>query len=245
MKLLLMADNNVGASIAHWLIKNYRADVSFVVTINQNQIYDYAKNAGIECMACETKELTTENFVKKKIQADLGILAWWPKIIKPELVNFPKYGFINTHPSFLPYNRGKHYNFWAIVEQAPFGVTLHFVGDGIDNGDIVAQKEIAYGWEDNGGSLYQKATKAIVELFKETYPRIRKLQFDNYPQDDTKSTLHYADELENASLINLDRPYKGRDLINLLRARTFDGYPACRFEDDGEMFEVRVNIKKR
>ncbi|NYT46280.1 hypothetical protein H0A64_15755 [Alcaligenaceae bacterium] len=43
----------------------------------------------------------------------------------------------------------------------------------------------------------------------------------------------------------MDASYKARDLLNLIRARTFDGYPACVFEEREEQYEVRITISRR
>lgn len=90
---------------------------------------------------------------------DLGILAWWPNIISPRLFALPKVGFVNTHPSYLPHNRGRNPNFWSIVEERPFGVSLHFVEQAVDAGRILAQRQIDYGWEDTGETIYKKRGK--------------------------------------------------------------------------------------
>ena len=179
------------------------------------------------------------------LRFDLGLLAWWPRIIKAPLLSLARHGFINTHPSLLPYNRGKHYNFWAIVEQAPFGVSLHMVDEGVDSGDIVAQLPVPYNWEDTGASLYAKAQVAMIELFKSAYPRLRTLAFDRRPQNAAEGSFHRASELEGASTIQLDRMYRARDLLNLLRARTFPGHPGCRFHDSDVEYEARITIERK
>jgi methionyl-tRNA formyltransferase len=177
---------------------------------------------------------------------ELGVLAWWPKIVKEPLLNLPENGFINFHPSFLPYNRGKHYNFWALVEQCPFGVSLHKVDAGIDTGDIVSQRSIDYNWEDNGETLYKKAQTEIVELFKLTYPSLRKGEIVCKTQDLTKGSFRLSSEIDKASEIKIDATYSARELFNLIRARTFTGHPSCWFEDNnGEKYEVRIQIKRK
>lgn len=85
----------------------------------------------------------------------------------------------------------------------------------------------------------------MVELFKETYPRLRAGNIEPKSQDRTLATFHKAAELEGASQIDLDATYTARQLLNLMRARTFQGYPACWFEELGDIFEVRVTITKR
>ncbi|QUN31570.1 hypothetical protein KB879_26680 [Cupriavidus sp. KK10] len=54
---------------------------------------------------------------------------------------------------------------------------------------------------------------------------------------------HPAKELESASEVLLDKPYQGRDFLNLLRARTFPGNPSCYFRDGGK-YEVRISMKR-
>ncbi|KKK91670.1 hypothetical protein LCGC14_2710610 [marine sediment metagenome] len=179
----------------------------------------------------------------RSFEIDILILAWWPYIITEPVIDMPRIGTLNFHPSYLPYNRGKHYNFWAIVEEAPFGVSIHFVEKTIDSGEIAFQSRISTSWEDTGETLYQKAQSAMVRLFKENLPAIKQGDIPRQPQDLKQGSFHWGKELEPASEIILDKEYTGRQLLNLLRARTFSPHPGCRFTDEGETFEVRVQIK--
>jgi methionyl-tRNA formyltransferase len=241
MRLVLLADGDVGAKIARYLREQYPEDLVLVVTTQVNEIYCETKGCGIPVCVFDS-----ENRVLEKLDAcvDLGVLAWWPKILKAPLLDAPRQGFVNTHPSLLPYNRGKHYNFWAIVEQAPFGVTLHRVDSGVDTGDIVAQEGIAYDWCDTGETLYNKAQVAMFELFCNTYPLLRVGHYESRQQSSNYGSFHRASELESASKLDLDANYRARDLLNLLRARTFDGYPGCWFEEFGKRYEISIKIKK-
>lgn len=245
MNLLLMADRHVGDAITHWLLGEFPEDLALVVATSKNDIWEACENAGIPCVIYESSEQIARHVEKMDITCDLGICAWWPELIKRPLLDMPRHGFINTHPSLLPYNRGKHYNFWAIVEEAPFGTSLHIVDEGVDSGGVIAQKPIPYDWEDSGESLYYKALEATVQLFQENYSTIRKLDIKPKKQNLKIGSYHKADELDAASRIELDRNYRARDLLNLLRARTFHGYPACWFEEGDEIFEVRVEIKRK
>jgi methionyl-tRNA formyltransferase len=175
---------------------------------------------------------------------DLIILAWWPYILKTPLIQIPRIGCLNFHPSLLPYNRGKHPNFWSLVEETPYGVSLHFIDAGIDSGDIVFQRPIAKGWEDTGKTLHDRARREIVNLFKENFPAILRGEIPRRRQDAAQGSYHRGSELEPTSVIDLDKTYSLRYLLNLLRARTFPPHPAVRFEDGGEKFEVRVEIRK-
>ena len=103
MKLLFMADGYVGLEITRWLIEHYREDIALVVTVDKNEIGRETVKAGISWT-----RFAGLAGLPWAGDPDLGVLAWWPKIIKPPLLDFPKHGWINTHPSFLPCGRGKH-----------------------------------------------------------------------------------------------------------------------------------------
>lgn len=244
MKSLVMADGDVGERLVKWLLRNHREDLACVVTTSENAIFKAANSSGIPCHVYTDEESFIAYWRSLKQTAEYGFLLWWPHIVSPATLEATSNGFINTHPSLLPHNRGKHYNFWAIVEEAPFGVSLHFVETGIDCGDILAQEQISYGWEDTGGTLFYKAQMAICEIFENTYPQVRSGQYRRTPQNLEEGSFHWGKELEPASRVELDKAYTGKQLLNLLRARTFDGKPACRFNDNGCEYEVRVQINK-
>jgi methionyl-tRNA formyltransferase len=240
MKIALFADQAVGQRIAAYLLENFCDDVAFVVTTSQNEIAELAQRHDVPSLLSND----WESLLSRLRGIDLGILAWWPKLIKSTIINSTLMGFINTHPSLLPFNRGKHYNFWALVEEAPFGVTLHVVDEGTDTGPIIAQQSIPYDWTDTGETLYRKAQTAIVELFQSTYPQLRLAGVHAVAQDLSQGSYHHSSELEPASEVQLDRLYHGRQILNLLRARSFDGHPGCWFDDGGQRYEITIKIRK-
>ncbi len=173
---------------------------------------------------------------------DLIILSWWPYIIKEDLINIPRMGCLNFHPSLLPDNRGKDPNFWALKDDTPFGVTIHCVTTGIDDGDIVFQKPIEKTWEDTGQSLYEKSVAEMVALFRSVFPQIKRGNLPRHPQEQDEGSFHLRKHLHPASEIDLDATYTGRTLLNLIRARTFPPYPAAWFVENGKKYEVRIHI---
>ena len=108
-----------------------------------------------------------------QLSPDIGLSIFFGFILKKEiLAQFPQ-GVVNLHPAFLPYNRGQYPNVWSIVEGTPAGVTLHFIDDEIDTGDIIARKEVGIEPVDTGETLYRKLEQGSVELFKSTWPLIK------------------------------------------------------------------------
>jgi methionyl-tRNA formyltransferase len=244
MKLLLLAYGQVGERVLHFLLDRHPSDVGLVVATAEDRILAAARQAELPFHVFNGSHLLADFIERECLEFDLGLLAWWPTLVRSPLTSLPRLGFINFHPSLLPHNRGKNYNFWAIVEEAPFGVSLHFVDEEVDSGDVVVQREIAYDWTDTGESLYLKAQHEIVRLFCEFYPVLRSLQIPRKGQDLARGSFHKAAELDPASHIDLNGQYTARELLNLLRARTFPGHPGCRFEDQGRTYEVRIDIRK-
>ena len=117
MRLLLLADSDIGYEILQWLLSKYPDDLSLVVVTSENEICNVIRKANVPLLFYQSSEQVSKYISENRIEIDIGIMAWWPKLIKQPLIGLPRYGFINTHPSFLPYNRGKNYNFWALVEQ--------------------------------------------------------------------------------------------------------------------------------
>ena len=85
----------------------------------------------------------------------------------------------------------------------------------------------------------------MFQLFTETYRCLGTGDYAETPQDSAQGSTHLARELDAACQIDLDAPTTGRALLNLLRARTFTGKPACVFMDRDQAWEVRVTITEK
>lgn len=157
-------------------------------------------------------------------------------------------GFVNVHPSFLPYGRGKDPNFWSLAHDDPFGVSIHLVDEKIDHGPVLARREIPKTWEDNGETLYRKALDECVILFQEQWPLLREAAVAGtiryLGQKFELGILRTRGQIDEASGLVLSDVRSVREVLNLIRARTFPPYPAAWFEEKGEIFEVRIEINK-
>ena len=247
MKLGLFASDEVGYEIAKFFNEQNESVSCLVLDSKDTQKLNekFLKIVSTD-EVFYSDELYQKSTLKKmqKMQLDLIILAWWPYILKENLIDIPELGGLNFHPSCLPYNKGKHPYFWSIVEDVPFGVTLHFIDTGIDSGDIVFQKQIARTWEDTGSTLYDRGKLEIVKLFKDSFNDIKNGILKGNKQKSATGSFHLAREIEESSMINLDQEYKAADLLNLIRARSGFPYGASWFTDNGQKYEVRLEIKK-
>ena len=241
-KIVIAADGNVGKEILLYLERNFRQDVAMCVVVPGSEVESLAHSFGFRVVPWRS-EVDVANQLKT-INVDIGVLAWWPYVLHEPLITEPKQGWINTHPSLLPHCRGKHYNFWSIVEEVPFGVSLHWISKDLDHGDLIVQQQIDYDWTDTGESLYFKAQGEMSKLFVNNYELIREGRASRFTQEKNSGSFHLANEINSASQLTLSQQITVRDLLNLLRARTFEGYPACTFTDNGNLYEVRISISK-
>jgi len=148
------------------------------------------------------------------------------------------------HLSYLPFNRGKNPNVWPIVDGTPAGVTLHYIDAGIDTGDIIAQVKVPVESVDTGQIVYQKIVSESVNLFKATWPKIKNGPAERIRQDNRRATFRYARNLKILDTIDQNQKYLAKDLINILRARTFPPFPSAFFIDEnGKKVYVRVQLE--
>lgn len=191
------------------------------------------------------KKFKDEENIKfvQSLQLDYIFSIHFPYIIPKEIIELPRIGVLNLHPAYLPYCRGWHTTVWAIYETTPFGVTLHWIDEGIDTGDIALQKQIAVSWSDTADSLYKKAIQAELELLKDAVPYIINRNLPRITQS-SKGSFHFKKDIENIRRIDLNLEYKGEEIIRLLRALTTNNWhEAAFFEVDDKRYLVNIQIK--
>jgi len=74
------------------------------------------------------------------VDIDLIISYGYKCIIKKDIINKFKNKIINLHISLLPRNRGMYPNLWSALEDTISGVSIHYIDEGIDTGDILTQR---------------------------------------------------------------------------------------------------------
>ena len=111
------------------------------------------------------------------------IVSYGYRYLLPKAVTF-KFArrAINLHISLLPWNRGADPNLWSFLENSPKGVTIHYIDEGIDTGDILAQKYVDYVLTDTLRTSYQRLENEIEQLFFENWPQIRAGRTNAVPQ---------------------------------------------------------------
>ena len=231
-----------------WLKNQGESIVGLAIHPPNNRKYS---EETIECLMLKNDQIFDGSKLKspeligqiKALKADVCLSILFDYILHQEFINLFRLGVINLHPSYLPYNRGNYPNVWSIVDGTPAGVTLHYIDAGVDTGDIIAQEEIRSELMDTGETLYRRLEKACVKLFINTWPEIVSGNIKRTAQPLCIGSYHQSSDVQNIDEIDLNREYIARDLINILRARSFPPYNGAYFRDENNRkIFLRINF---
>lgn len=151
----------------------------------------------------------------KELKPDLIIVVAYGGILKKEILNSPKYGCINLHPSILPKYRGPAPIPWAIINgEKETGVTTIFMNENVDAGEIIGQKKVDISESDTAGTLGERLANIGSSLVIETLNRIKSGKIEKIVQDENR--VSYAPFLsKNMGLINWEK--SAFEIHNLVR----------------------------
>jgi methionyl-tRNA formyltransferase len=178
-----------------------------------------------------------------RLEPDYIVSVGYRHIVPEDVLAVPAEGCINVHPALLPYNRGANPNVWSLVEGTPAGVTIHFMDETLDTGDIVAQREVSTSFADTGRTLYERLEDAQYELFTETWPELEDGSVTTTAQSDDVGTYHRVDDFEELCELDPEESTTVKDLLDRLRALTYPPYENAEIEIDGEEYYVEVEIE--
>lgn len=165
-------------------------NISFIVPRYDTQdpvLKDWAKKLNVPYIPCQNvNSLEFLNSIEK-YNADLFISMSFNQILKTEIINFPKLGFINCHAGALPFYRGRNPLNWVLINgESHFGITVHYIDEGIDTGDIIEQRLYQINLTDDYGSLLERA---IYECAKVLHSATLKIYTKNV-QRIKQSSIH-------------------------------------------------------
>lgn len=237
MRILLLANNFVGWQIASYLAWHTDDEIVGMVVhpCDKAKYLRGIVNAAAPdaCRLFEGPDLKRSDVMAdiKALGADIAISAYFGYILKPDFLRLFPQGCINIHPALLPYNRGAYTNVWPIIEDTPAGVTIHYVDESVDTGDIIAQREVDVLSTDTGETLYRRLEQASIALFRDEWANIRLGNVKREKQDRKEGTHHRVKDVDAIDEIDLYRRYRAQDLINIIRARTHKQYNGAYFVD--------------
>jgi methionyl-tRNA formyltransferase len=198
----------------------------------------YCKQYNIDYL--KDRNVNSAEFIEKISQyhCDLFVSMSFNQIFRKEIINLTKYKIINCHAGKLPFYRGRNILNWVLInDEKEFGITVHYVDEGIDTGDIILQDVHPIADTDNYSTLL---TKAYVEcatilyiavcLFKNGEEKGKK-QKDIHPIGFYCTKRKAGDEYINWN-------DESRNIFNFIRAICHPG-PMAKSYING--CEVRIN----
>lgn len=190
----------------------------------------------------------THDEIKSVIEScktDLLIVASFHKLLKKEIIDYPTFGVINVHAAALPHYRGYHPINWAIIkDEKTLGVTVHYIAEGTDNGDMLAQKMITVSDADDVTSLRKKLTSEGARLLLRVVKQISKSKkrIHGIKQNDSNASYAPRRYPDDGKIFWND---KTRSIFNLVRSLKAPYPNAFGLKENGEKVEVETTFRSK
>lgn len=163
------------------------------------------------------------------VAPDVGVCCGFAPIVPPRVLDLPRWGWVNVHRSYLPYNRGLDPLQWAVIDGTPAGVSVHVMTSEVDAGAIVAQAEMPVLPTDDGPALERRADLLAFDVFRGCWPRLRRGDLSGMPQDEDLATYHSLRDCEELRRLDRGATMKVGRLLDILRCYCGEGYSGVHF----------------
>lgn len=149
----------------------------------------------------------------KSYEPDIAWLMGFGEILKKDVLEIPSKGWVGLHPTLLPKYRGGAPLVYPILKgHDKSGCTLMWLDDGLDTGDLIAQKEFTIGINDCALDMYEKVTNGYKDLIKKVIPQFRKGIFKRKKQDESKFIENWKSRNPEDSEIDFNDSKDGRTM---------------------------------
>ncbi|MBI2065805.1 MAG: peptide deformylase [Candidatus Zambryskibacteria bacterium] len=208
-----------------------------------NYVLNELKFAGLSPILniSSTKNLPSVTELKR-IDAEVFIVASFGKILPKELIELPKHGSLNVHPSLLPELRGPSPIQSLILGRGKPGVTIIKMDERADHGPILAQARVSMvPWPDHYQKVEEKLARAGGKLMVSVLSNLANTECwpSFVPQDDSRATYTKLIKKENG-LLDLSEPAEK----NLKKVLAYSAWPSTyMFYKNKKGVEIRVVIK--
>ncbi len=170
----------------------------------------------------------------RRLAPDLLVVVAYGKILPGDFLKIPRFGSINVHGSLLPKYRGAAPIQWAVLNgDAVTGVSIQYMAEAMDVGDVIASRETAIGEFETSGELFDRLKGLGAELLTETIDRIEAGDVSPAAQNEAEAT--YTRMLDKSMCpISWDRT--PREIIKHICG--LDPWPVATAELGGVCFRV-------
>ena len=247
-KIALFANHLPGLEVAKYLSDHKSSEISVLYLSDQNKENDKE----IELISKVNKDnifrgntVKDDDHIKWFIDQkfDAIICVYWPWLLKKEIFSSVQ-TTLNFHPALLPINRGWFPHVHSLIDGSKAGVTLHQIADGADTGSIWIQEEEKILPTDTAKSIYLRLQEKIVKLFIENWDKIISGQIQTTIQNENLAIYRPKKAIEKVDFIDVNQKMCVKDLINLLRARSFGDLGFAYIEEDNEKVFLNLRLSK-
>ena len=152
-------------------------------------VKQYATEIGLPVYQPNTLKDEAFASLLEELAPELIIVVAYGKILPKNVIDFPKYGCINVHGSLLPEYRGAAPMQRAIIDgKDKTGITIMYMAEGLDTGDMLLKREFPIGENDNFENIHDGLGALGAEMLTEIIPELKNGTAIRTPQDDALST---------------------------------------------------------
>jgi methionyl-tRNA formyltransferase len=170
----------------------------------------------------EISDLKNKKTIKQLTNLNCDIIfSCYDYLIPKEILKKIKIGGINFHPSYLPFNRGRHSTFWAIMNKTPFGASSHWMDSKFDSGDIFFREKLKFQKFENAKQIYESQIFLLEKIMKKTINSIRKNIFQRKKQNKRIKDYHFAKDINAIVTKDYFDKISNIEFIDLIRATCF------------------------
>ena len=221
-----MAYQDIGFVCLDELLVRHAADVALVVThaddpdeeIWFRSVADRARAARLPVLVPRSVNDPAVVRLLAAVDPDFVFSFYFREMLTPGVLALARRGALNLHGSFLPRYRGRSPVNWVLVNgERETGVTLHYMDEKPDHGDVVAQRAVPIADDDTALTLTRKMGEAARVLLRDALPALLAGAASRTPQDHSRAS-YFGGRRPADGLIAWNR--SAREIYNLVRAVT-------------------------
>src|SRR3989338_43634 len=227
MRIIIIGPTLLTRKCLDVLIRNGKDEIIAVYTLEDSLCNEKSRFVLMDDLAKQNKirlykvtDINDKLVVNqiKELNPDVIFELGWSQIISNDILKIPEKGCIGVHASLLPKNRGAASLNWALIRgDKKAGVTLFYLAEKPDDGDIIARKEFDIDDRDDISTLHSKSDIASAELLLENIDAIRNDMVKRIKQNpDEASTTQRRTPDDGIIKWNSNT----RDIYNWVRAQT-------------------------
>jgi len=238
MRVVFLVASEYGVECLKCASAILECDVVGIITMPEQYTITYGKgkiknsdNQALQALFQFSEDYEKELYISHKINSpdtvkkikewnpDLIIVSGWYQMIGKEVLSIPSKGVIGLHASMLPQYRGGAPLVWQMINGEEYaGISLFYIDEGCDTGDIIAQEKVKIYESDTIKELYERVGKVGIKILCENIPLIEKEKANRISQEIDDKNVPYPLRSEEDGLIDWGKSPK--EIRDFVRAQT-------------------------